>query len=44
MTRQRTILENQIPIRVLCYGDSNTHGRDPKRKAEEGIKTRFPVE
>lgn len=30
-------------IRVLCFGDSNTHGRDPKRKSEEGIKARFPV-
>jgi len=29
--------------RVLCYGDSNTHGRDPKKKFEEGIKVRFPV-
>lgn len=29
--------------RLLCYGDSNTHGRDPKQKAQDGVKTRFPV-
>jgi lysophospholipase L1-like esterase len=35
---------NPKAIRVLCFGDSNTYGRDPKRKAEEGIKTRFPID
>ena len=30
-------------IRVLCFGDSNTHGRDAKAKAEQGIKTRYPI-
>lgn len=29
--------------RVLCYGDSNTHGRDAKQKAKDGVKTRLPV-
>lgn len=35
---------NPKAIRILCFGDSNTHGRDPKRKAEEGIKTRFSTD
>lgn len=29
--------------RILCYGDSNTYGRNPEEKAEKGIKTRFPT-
>jgi hypothetical protein len=29
---------NPKAIRILCYGDSNTHARDPKIKAELGIK------
>jgi len=34
---------NPNAIRVLCYGDSNTHGRDAKQKAKDGVKTRLPV-
>jgi lysophospholipase L1-like esterase len=34
---------NPSAKRILCYGDSNTHGRDAKRKAQDGIKTRLPV-
>ena len=34
---------NPKAIRVLCYGDSNTHGRDAKQKAKDGVKTRLPV-
>lgn len=30
--------------RILCYGDSNTHGRDAKKKAELGIKVRYPAD
>lgn len=29
--------------RILCFGDSNTHGRDAKAKAQDGVKTRLPV-
>lgn len=30
-------------IRVLCFGDSNTFGRDAKQKKETGVKARLPI-